>query len=254
MRKRYSSNLTDSQWQRIKHLFDFQRKRDHDLRRDILNGLLFLVRTGCQWRMLPGEFAPWQSVYYYFRRWRDDGRFRRLLHSVREMIRLKLGRHRSPSAAVIDCQSVKTAVFNPARGYDGFKKIKGRKRHVLTDTLGLLLSVVVHKANLHESLQAERVLGRITGRFARLKVIFADQGYAGKLVDYVKRVFGWALQVIRREQERKGFVVLPKRWVVERTFGWFEHYRRLAKDYEFNPRSSEAMIELAMTRLMLNRL
>ena len=247
-----------SQWQTIKYLFNHKRRRKYDLRYEILDAVLYLLKTGCpkgypSQRMLPGEFAPWTSVYYYFRSGRDQGLVSRLLRFVRGKLRRKLGRKTSPSAAVIDCQNVKTTAVGGERGFDGFKKIKGRKRHVVVDTLGLLLAVVVHAAHLHESLQAERVLARLEGRFPRLKVIFADQGYAGGLIALVRQVYGWVLHVVRRQEGQRGFQVLPKRWVVERSFG-FESYRRLSKDYEYLPATSEAMIKLAMVRLMLNRL
>lgn len=254
MRKRYASDLTDSQWEAIKPLLNFQRKRKYDLRRDILDALFYLVKTGCQWRMLPQEFAPWTTVYDYFRRWKRGGLFTRLLDALRRSVRVKAGRKPSPSAAIIDTQSVKTTRRGGLRGYDGKKCVNGRKRHIVVDTLGFLLAVLVHGADRHESQTAPFVLKRLLGKVPRLRIIFADQGYVGTPTGLVWRVFGWFWHVVRRDPEACGFVVLPKRWVVERTFSWFESYRRLSKDYEFALDTSEAMIEVAMIRLMLNRL
>ena len=249
--KRYRSDLTDSQWECIKHFLDYKRKRDHDLRQ-VLDAMLYLVKTGCQWRMIPDSFPPWSVVRYYFDRWREQGLLKRILRALRGRLRRKAGRRTSPSAAVIDCQSVKTTSMGGLRGFDNHKKVKGRKRHIIVDTMGLLLVVIVHAANEHESKTALKLLEKLYKRFPRLKRLWADAAYRGELVDQVKERFGWVLDIVKRQG--KGFQVLPRRWVVERTFAWFEGYRRLSKDYERLPKNSEAIVEWAMIRLMLNRL
>ena len=248
----YSSDVTDSQWESIKHLLNYKRKRKHDLRQ-VANAIFYLVKTGCQWRMIPAHFPPWPIVRYYFDRWREQGLIKRMLRRLRGKVRRRAGRKTSPSAAIIDCRSVKTSIVGgPERGFDNHKKVKGRRRHVVVDTMGLLLAVVVHAANVHETKTAPKLLEKLYKRFPRLKRIFADAAYSGALIDQVKERFGWVLDVIKRTGQ--GFQVLPKRWVVERTFSWFEGYRRLSKDYERLPKNSETMVELAMIRLMLNRL
>lgn len=250
--RRFASTLTDAQWEAIKPLLNHQRRRKHELR-TVLEAMFYLNKTGCQWRMLPERFPPWQTVYYYFRRWKHAGLWGRVLERVRETVRLSRGREPSPSAAVIDCQSVRTTTMGGVRGYDGFKKVRGRKREIVVDTDGLLLAVDVHAAHLQESIQAERVVLSMKERFPRMRVFYADQGYESKLVHGALARQGWRLEVVH-QKGRKGFAVLPKRWVVERTFGWFEGYRRLSKDFERLTETSEAMIQIAMTRLMLNRL
>ena len=178
-----------------------------------------------------------------------------LLDCVRNIIRKKAGREESPSAACIDSRSVKTTRSGGlCRGIDGGKKVKGRKQHIITDTMGLLLVVIVHAANIHDSQAAYDVISNLKWRFSRLTKIFADGGYRGELIEKVYKSFGWILDIVLRSDRNKSFEVLPKRWVVERTFAWFESYRRLSKDYEFNTDTSEAMIQLAMSKLMLNRL
>lgn len=249
---RYDSDLTDAQWQTIEPLLRAQTFRDHEPR-DLLNALFYINKTGCQWRMLPAHFPPWQTVYYHFRQWADRGLIDRLGDALRRVVRLKAGRAVSPSAAIIDSQSVKTSHVGGVRGFDGGKRVNGRKRHIVVDTLGLLLAVLVHPAGLADSQQAPHLLKRLVGKVPRLKVVFADQGYAGTPAGLVWRCFGWLWHLVHREKGTRGFVVQKKRWVVERTFAWFGGYRRLSKDYEYLPEVSEAMIRLSAIRMMLQR-
>jgi putative transposase len=182
-------------------LFHYQRQRQHDLRRAILDAIFYLLKTGCQWCMLPREFAPWQTVYYYFRRWKQRGLIRRMHAALRQVVRLKAGRETTPSLAIIDCQSVKTTRRSGERGYDGKNRINGRKRHIVIDTLGLLWAVVVHRDNGHDSQMAPQVLKRLWGSVPRRRVIVADQGYNGTPPGLVARVFGWLWHVVRRDPE-----------------------------------------------------
>ena len=252
--KKYQSNLTDNQWKVIQKYVDVKRKRDHNLR-DIFDAIFYLLKTGCQWRMLPKDFAPYNTVYYYYRKWKLEGIIELIHEELRDMVRKKVGRKTSPSVACIDSRSVKTTRSGGlCRGVDGGKKIKGRKQHIITDTMGLLLVVFVHAANIHDSKAGVDVIALLRGRFCRLKKIIADGGYRGQLIDKVKYSFNWIIEIVLRTEKEKNFDVLPKRWVVERTFAWFESYRRLSKDYEYNPDTTEAMIQFAMIRLMLNRI
>lgn len=224
----------------------------------IVNAILYVVRTGCQWRMLPKEFPPWQTVYRYYWRWTRNGLWPQINARLVCHVRQKQGHDAKPSAAILDSQSVKTSEGGEARGVDVHKQTPGRKRHIVVDTLGLLLLVVVHSASVQDAAGGKRVLQRlfeqikhnVHNRWCRLKVIWADGGYED-IVAYVRQQFGWTLDIVRRPKDAKGFQVLPHRWIVERTFGWFGRYRRLARDYEHTVVSSEAMTYLASIRRML---
>lgn len=224
----------------------------------ILNAILYVTRTGCQWRMLPKEYPPWQTVYRYYWRWTQNGLWAEINASLVRQVRQKQGRDAKPSAAILDSQSVKTSEGGEARGVDVHKQTPGRKRHIVVDTLGLLLLVVVHSASVQDAAGGkvvlqhlfEQIKHNVHNRWCRLKLIWADGAYAS-IVDYVRQQFGWKLEVVPRPKDAKGFQVLPHRWIVERTFGWLGRYRRLARDYEHTVVSSEAMTYLASIRRML---
>ena len=253
----YPSDLTDAEWEWIKDLIPAEtgggRHRDTDLRQ-VVNGIFYLLRSGCSWRMLPKDFPPYTTVYEYYRRWRRDGTVLRVHDALRRRVRVESGRDPEPSAGVIDSQSVKTTEVGGEHGYDAGKKVNGRKRHILVDTMGLVLMVVVHTANIQDRDGARLLLAKAKGFFPRLQRIWADGGYAGKLIGWVQETCGWVLEIIKRNEAVKGFKLLPRRWVVERTFGWLGRFRRLSKDYERLPESSETMVYWAMTRHMVRRL
>jgi putative transposase len=257
----YPTDLTDEQWQILRKLLPQPSRRGAPrtvCRRAVVNAILYALRSGCAWRLLPREFPNWKTVYGIFRDWRDDGTWRRIPDALRDKLRRREGRKPSPSAAIIDSQTVKTTEVGGERGYDAGKKVNGRKRHIVVDTLGLILAVVVHPANIQDYDGAVFVLGllgRLKARFHRLRVIFADGAYGrNHLPQSLEEAFGWLLQTVLRPAQVKGFVILPKRWIVERTFGWLGRYRRHSKDYERNTASSEAMIYIAMTHVMLRRI
>jgi putative transposase len=220
----------------------------------VVNAILYVLKTGCQWRQLPREFPAWTAVYYYFYRWSQDGTWERLNHTLRSRLRQRGGRHKHPTGACLDSQSVKCTAVPGVRGYDAGKHINGRKRHILVDTLGWLLTVTVTIASVQDRDGARWLLSHLPGGTKKLRKIWVDGGYAGQLVDWVAARFAFCLAVVLRPRERKGFVLLPRRWVVERTFGWLNHSRRLSKSYERLTRTDESWVYIAMTRLMLERL
>ena len=259
----YPSDLSDEEWKYLKKCLpkqrNFGRPRKYE-RREILNACFYLLRTGCAWRYLPSDYPDWQSVYQYFRAWRKSDVWRRLNKKLRRLLRKKLGRQTQASAGCLDSQSVKTcetARRGETVGYDAGKRVKGRKRHILVDTLGLLMVVKVHAANISETAGGQFVLKELIESFWRLRLIWLDGGYMKGLFEYLKSLKRWRevkLEQVKRSDGQKGFVLLPKRWVVERTFAWLNKQRRLSKDYETLTETSEAMIYAAMVRLMLGRL
>ena len=254
----YPSDLTDEQWALIRPLLPKPYKRGRRRRvdyRHVLDALFYLERTGCQWRQLPHDFPPWGTVACYFSRWRRNGLWLRIHHTLHAAVRRQAGKKPTPTAAILDSQSVKTSEGGPERGYDAGKNVSGRKRHLLVDTLGLVIACVVHAASVQDYDGCEAVLDKAQARFPRLKKIWADSRYACLHTPRCVRIlYGWVLEIVKRAAGTVGFVVLHRRWVVERTFGWFVLYRRLSKDYERNPRVSETMVYVAMIHLMLRRL
>ena len=259
--RQYPSDLTEAEWEWLEAEAPAPKRRGRPLkhsRRVIFNAIFYMARAGCAWRMLPKTFPPWQTVYGYFRRWGHLGLWLQWQHLFRELVRYQCRRSPTPTAAIVDSQSVKTGDQAGVRGVDAGKKINGRKRHLLVDTLGLVILALVTPASVQDQDGAKLLLEPVLGVLRRLQVIWADAKYGvGWLLQWIKtqRPYGTLhLEVVAKAPGQKGFSVLPKRWIVERTFGWFIKSRRLVRDYEVRTDHSEAFIYIAAMRLMLRRL
>lgn len=273
-RKAYPSDLTDAEWKILEPLIPSIAEDATNVvheRREIVNGILYVLRSGCPWRLMPHDLPAWGTVYYYLQTWRKAGIWDKALEALRKQERKRQGRDEEPSAAVIDSQSIKTsAVRGKSKGFDMGKKIWGRKRHTLVDTEGNLMDVKVTAAEDSDSAGGKQLLLPLLDRFPRLKLIWGDSHYGGKLREWVKEHFGWDVQTVRRlgttsdtstiepkpttKPSTRGFVLEPRRWVVERSFSWIVRWRRLARDHEGLPQTSEAFIKISASRRMLSHL
>ncbi len=253
----YPTDMNDQEWTciapRVAQKPGPGRKRTVNMR-EVINALCYMTKTGCQWRMLPHDLPPWYHVAYYFYKWRDDGTLEHINDCLREEIRIAVDKDPEPSVAILDSQSVKTVMAGDARGFDGAKQVKGRKRHCLVDVLGLLILVMVTAASVQDSDAGQELAIDVKEKTGRLEKIYADQGYKDWLVAWIARWQAFVLELVRKPPEQQGFQVHPKRWIVERFFAWLGNFRRLSKDYERTVESSEGMIYLASIRLMTRKL
>ena len=248
------TELTDSQWEDIKDFFDTGRKRKKSLRM-VVNALLKQTRTGCQWRNIDEKYGPWQSIYYYFRKWQKDGTWSKLLSYLVEKERLRQGRQSKASVVAVDSQSVKIGSFisMETTGFDGGKKIKGRKRHLAVDVLGLPLAMHVSPANVHDGVGGVELLWQLEQASDRLELIRGDGHYGGYFTECAE-FYNWKVEVSKRPESKQGFVPQTQRWQVERSFGWFNFFRRLSRDYEKTKESSVTFMQIAFIDIILARL
>lgn len=258
MKRRYFTNLTDAQYEVINKFLDWQRKRKWDLR-EIINAVFYLISSGCQWRNLPSNYPPWQTVYWYFRNWIKRGVWSSIYDFLHRLIRIQKGKDQYPTVGLIDSQSCKTSIIGGSRGYDAGKKINGRKRHLVVDTLGFPCCIIVHSAKIQYRNGAKFLFNKMNSHKADspfLNHFIADGGYSGKLVQWVTDNFQkqkWTLEIIKKNDSGK-FEVLPQRWIVERSFAWLSLNRRFSRDYEKSTKIEEALIEIAFLRLLLCRI
>jgi putative transposase len=256
-RMSYPSDMNDQEWICIAPYVQQKqgagRKRTVNIR-EIINALLYLAKTGCQWRMLPHDFPKWYHVAYYFYKWVEDGTLQQINDCLREAIRIEVDKDPEPSVGIIDSQSVKTVISGEERGFDSAKQVKGRKRNAMVDTLGLLMLIIVTSAAAQDSDVGQELMIDAKAKTSRLKKVYADQGYKQWLIDWIARWQSFILEIVTKPPEQEGFIVHPKRWLVERFFAWLGNYRRLSKDYERTTASSQGMIYLVSVRLMTRKL
>lgn len=251
----YSTDLTETQWQFIKSsLIIKERKRKHDLR-VIWNAINYIVKTGCQWRFLPNNFPKWQLVYYYYSKWAALDIYDLILEKLRIKVRVKMGQKGEASLGIMDSQSVRWGNNRALNGIDGNKKVKGIKRHVIIDKNGFLIAIMVCVANIHDSKAALSLMRIIKEFLSSIKIVIADGGYRGEFADNAKKIYGYVINVVMRtDKETPDFKPINKRWVIERTFSWFDNDRRLCRNYELLAESSETMVKLSAIKLLLNKI
>jgi len=256
-RKAYRSDLTDQEWELIRKFVPAPKPGPNPRKyspREIVNAIRYKLRTGCPWEYLPHDLPPWKSVSDYFYLWRDDGTWKRLNDILRKRVRKAQGRSRDPSVGIVDTQSVKSAESGGSTGFDAGKRVKGRKRHIIVDVLGLLLVVMVTAASVSDQSMIRPLALEAKQTSSRLKKLIGDEHYRGPMADEAARAAGLTIEVRRPPTNRAGFEPVPMRWHIEQSFGWMNHWRELSKEYTRNPRSSEAWIQVGFIGFMANRL